>query len=80
MESDGDDGMTSTIDLLTWRVTRFCCTSGMCIECRAVANGTKRKRIAHADRLTQDRAETIARNWSSYGATAEPMPTETDQV
>ena len=57
-----------------WRVTRFCCTSGMCLTCRAVATGTTRKRIVHIDRLSEARAREIAGNWRSYDAKAEPMP------
>jgi hypothetical protein len=57
-----------------WQVTRFCCTSGQCIECRAMANGTKRKRVVQADRLTKKLAETVAKNWSSYDAKASEMP------
>ena len=66
--------MTDT-DARTWQVTRFCCSSGMCLECRAVANGGTRKRIVHCDRLTRAKAEQMARNWSAhFEAKAEPMP------
>lgn len=65
------DPSTSTHN---WRVTRFCCTSGMCLDCRAVANGTKRKRVVHADKLTEAKARQMAANWSAHGAEAEPMP------
>jgi hypothetical protein len=56
-----------------WQVTRFCCTSGMCIYCRAVANGTARIRIVHADKLSEEAAKVMAQNWSSYDAKAAPM-------
>ncbi len=52
---------------LFFKVTRFCC-----IECRAIANGTKRKRIVHADHLSKEAAEQMAKNWSSYAAKVEP--------
>ena len=54
-----------------WKVTRFCCTSGMCIQCRAVATGRKRIRVTQIDKLTKDRAEKIAENWHEYDGKAE---------
>jgi hypothetical protein len=57
---------------MSWKVTRFCCTSGMCLDCRAVARGGKRKRILHIGGLTKEKAEKIAANWPSYGAKVEP--------
>jgi hypothetical protein len=59
---------------MTWKVTRFCCTSGMCLDCRAVMRGTKRKREDVLTGLTKEKAEEVARNWSSYGAKVEPEP------
>lgn len=57
-----------------WQVTRFCCTSGMCLDCRAVANGKQRKRIVHADNLTKATADKMVAGWSSYDAKASLMP------
>jgi hypothetical protein len=53
-----------------WMVTRFCCTSGMCIECRAAANGGSRKRIVQMGNLSEASATTVARNWAAYDARA----------
>jgi hypothetical protein len=64
-----------------WRVMRFCCTSGMCIHCRAVARGgdvRDRLWVVHADRVTKDYAQECAKNWPSYGAKAEVMPDAPD--
>lgn len=55
-----------------WQVTRFCCTSGQCFECRQRGHG--RERIVHADRLTKKMADTMARNWASYDAMVSRMP------
>lgn len=57
-----------------WQVTRFCCTSGQCIECHARSTGRQRKRIVHADKLTKPMAELMAKNWSRYDAKASQMP------
>jgi hypothetical protein len=57
-----------------WQVTRFCCTSGMCIECRAAANGRQRIRIVHADKLTKERADRMVAGWASYDAKVSRMP------
>jgi hypothetical protein len=68
---------TPTTNDRVWQVTRFCCSSGMCLDCRAIANGTARKRIIHADRLTEATARTMARNWERYDAHASRMPETT---
>ena len=57
-----------------WQVVRACCTSGMCISCRAAANGTNRKKVVHANFLTEAKAKEMAANWKSYEARAELMP------
>lgn len=56
-----------------YRVSRWCCTSGMCMECRAVARGTARIRVVQISNLSKESAEAVARNFSSYEAKAEPM-------
>ena len=56
-----------------WQVTRFCCTSGMCLECRAVANGTKRKRIVHVRNVTKEFADRCAAGWRAYDPKVEMM-------
>ena len=63
-----------------WQVTRFCCRSGMCLECRAVANGTQRKRIVHANYISRELALRMEEGWASYDAKAERMPAPVQQV
>lgn len=60
-------------DTHNWQVTRFCCTSGNCLDCRAVFNLKARKRVVHADKLTEAKARQMAANWAAHGAVAEPM-------
>lgn len=57
-----------------WQVVRACCTSGMCISCRAEANGTKRRKVLHADHLTEAVADRMVAGWAAYGARKERMP------
>jgi transcriptional regulator CtsR len=58
-----------------WKVTRFCCTSGYCIDChRRGGPGIKhRARITHADKLTKPMADKMTANWQSYAAKTEKM-------
>lgn len=62
-----------------WKVTRFCCTSGQCVDCHRsgrrwrVSMIERRKRIVHADNLIKSLAETMARNWAAYDAKVEAM-------
>lgn len=59
-----------------WQVTRFCCTSGFCVDCHQRGNDgslARRQRIVHADRLTLQTARKMARGWASYEAEAVPM-------
>lgn len=62
-----------------WKVTRFCCTSGQCVDCHKrggrwkISMTERRKRITHADKLTKPQATVMARNWSSYDAKVEAM-------
>jgi len=59
-----------------WRVMRFCCTSGLCVDCHQRGNHgdkAKRKQLIHTDRVSEDWAKYVAANWHDYGATAEPM-------
>jgi hypothetical protein len=57
-----------------WRVTRFCCLSGMCFSCRAIVNGGPRKRILEAENVTLEAANSLVRTWSDYGAEASELP------
>lgn len=56
-----------------YRVIRFCCTSGMCIECRAGGDRARRKEVVQASRLTKTMAEKYVKGWVSYGARMEVM-------
>jgi hypothetical protein len=60
-----------------WKVTRFCCTSGMCFECKQRGNmygdKNKRARIVHADNLTKPLAQRMAEGWVNYDAKVEAM-------
>lgn len=56
-----------------WRVTRLCCTSGMCLLCRAVATGGERKRIVQGENLDLDMAERYMAGWAGYEPKMEPM-------
>jgi hypothetical protein len=59
-----------------WKMTRFCCTSGLCVECHKRGNHgemKRRKRIVHADNLTKPMAEKMAANWGSYDPKVEAM-------
>jgi len=57
-----------------YRVTQLCCISGMCLECRAVATGGKRKRIVHADNVTKAYAEQCLTGWAAWEPKAERVP------
>ncbi len=62
----------------TWQVTRLCCTPRLldhagrssCDRCRAFR---KRQRIMHAQNVSQESAEAIAKQWQAHTAKAMPM-------
>jgi len=60
-----------------WQVTRFCCRSGMCFDCKQRGNLygdlSKRKRIVHADRLTKATADRMSANWREFDAATSLM-------
>ena len=56
-----------------WQVTRFCCLSGMCFDCRAIVTGGSRKRMVVAENVTEEAAVRIAQDWVQYGAEASEM-------
>jgi hypothetical protein len=60
-----------------WKVTRLCCTSGQCVDCKQRGNlygdRTRRKRIVHASKLTKPLADTMTTNWRAYEARTEAM-------
>ena len=62
-----------------WQVTRFCCLSGMCFDCRAIVTGGSRKRMVVVENVTQEAAVSVVRHWVQYGAEASEMP-ETENV
>jgi len=57
----------------TWKVTRWCCTSGQCVECYKTSHGRARRRIVHADNLTEEKAREMEKNWRNYDAKAVHM-------
>jgi hypothetical protein len=57
-----------------WQVTRFCCLSGMCFDCRAIVTGGPRKRIVVVENVTEQEAAKMAQNWAEYSAEASEMP------
>jgi hypothetical protein len=60
-----------------WKVTRWCCRSGQCVDCKQRGNLygdlTKRQRITHAHNLTKATADTMTRNWREFAAETELM-------
>jgi hypothetical protein len=66
--------------VMKYLVTRFCCTSGMCITCRAAANGTGRKRIIHADNVSKELADRMVKGWAAYDAKAARMDFEKERA
>jgi hypothetical protein len=58
-----------------YKVTRFCCTSGMCFECKERGNlwGSLagRARIVHMRNLPKETAAIVAGKWAAYEAKAE---------
>ena len=57
-----------------WQVSRFCCLSGMCFDCRAIVTGGSRKRKVVVENVTEETAVRMVRNWVEYGAEASEMP------
>lgn len=59
-----------------WRVMRWCCHSGLCIECHSRGNHgdkSKRTRVVHTYGVTEEWARYVAQNWNELEATAELM-------
>lgn len=62
-----------------WKVTRFCCTSGQCVDCHKSGKPyrysmtERRTRITHADNITKPLAEKMAAGWRDYDAEVEAM-------
>lgn len=67
-----------------WQLTRWCCTSGQCVDCHLASPSETamykspgravRRRIIHADKLTEETAKRMEKNWSGYDAKACLMP------
>jgi len=54
----------------TYRVTRWCCTSGLCHECHARGNHgdmRKRKRIVHTYGVSRATALRTFKGWNIHG-------------
>jgi hypothetical protein len=47
-----------------YRITRWCCTSGMCITCQAAGDRDKRKRIIHTDGVSEKWADYVVASWN----------------
>lgn len=59
-----------------WKVTAWCCTSGLCIDCHRRGNHgdrAKRQRRIISYNISRELAERTASNWLSYEARAERM-------
>lgn len=52
---------------MNYKVIRWCCTSGNCINCHDLKYGTKR-RVMQLDKLTKEKATIVADNFREYGA------------
>ena len=60
-----------------WKVTRFCCNSGLCAFCHARGNHgdlTKRARVVHAANVSKEYADRCVLGWARFDARAEKMP------
>ena len=61
----------------SYRVVRNCCTSGNCIKCITARRSNPIMRpfqtveVIQLDKLTKEKAETVARNFRAYGARVE---------
>jgi len=55
-----------------YRVTRNCCLSGACLDCRSLP-GDCRKRIIQADGVSMEQAVHECQHWLGYGATVEKI-------
>lgn len=60
-----------------WKVTRYCCTSGQCVDCKRRGNLygdlRRRRRIVHAKNLTKPSADQMVAGWTTYDARTEAM-------
>lgn len=57
-----------------FRVLRWCCTSGCCVDCHMRGNHgdkNKRTRVLQGSGYSQRFAEYVAGNWHDYGAVVE---------
>jgi len=59
--------METTMTDKQYRVTRWCCTSGMCIECHGMGDKAKRKRVVQSDGLTSAMALKTFNGWNRWG-------------
>jgi hypothetical protein len=59
-----------------WKVTGWCCRSGLCIDCHSRGNhGHLERRVRRIITygISRDWAEYVASNWASYEAKAQEM-------
>ena len=56
--------------MATYRVTRFCCTSGHCDTCQSLPRG-QRVRVTHINGQTLENAARNASMWRAYAAKVE---------
>lgn len=56
-----------------YRVTRLCCTSGMCLECGACGDRSKRKRVVQTDRVSEEWAQYVVDGWKGWDPEIEIM-------
>lgn len=70
-------GSLDSVRAPIWKVTRWCCRSGMCVSCKLRGNlygdMKRRARITHADKLTKASADFMCVNWREYDAKTELM-------
>jgi hypothetical protein len=53
-----------------YRVTRWCCTSGLCVDCHKRGNHgdlTKRERVVQTDHVSRHWAKHVVTGWSVHG-------------
>jgi hypothetical protein len=68
---NGETLQQVTRDTHAWRVMRFCCRSGNCLDCGAGFNKANRKWVVHANKLTKASADRMVAGWAEFGAKAE---------
>ena len=60
-----------------YQVTRFCCISGLCVDCHKRGNHgnkAKRRRMIHIDHISKAFAERVCVGWELYEPLVERLP------